>query len=153
MIYSFTEQLLMIFHFLILGMFLSIMFDTINSIFNKIKIINYILQFISWMIINIICIRSIDRISQGYIPIYIFLFFVIGYLIYHYFFSKRYLKTLLIFMKNKKNILLAIFPITLYNYIKKKIHKLHKKKGNNNEKNNIGNTVNINDGSDTRVYR
>lgn len=153
MIYSFTEQLLMIFHFLILGMFLSIMFDTINSIFNKIKIINYILQFISWMIINIICIRSIDRISQGYIPIYIFLFFVIGYLIYHYFFSKRYLKTLLIFMKNKKNILLAIFPITLYNYIKRKIHKLHKKKGNNNEKDNIGNTANINDGSDTRVYR
>ena len=153
MIYSFTEQLLMIFHFLILGMFLSIMFDTINSIFNKIKIINYILQFISWMIINIICIRSIDRISQGYIPIYIFLFFVIGYLIYHYFFSKRYLKTLLIFIKNKKNILLAIFPITLYNYIKKKICKLHKKKGNNNEKDNIGNTVNINDGSDARVYK
>ena len=87
MIYTFYEQIQMIFYFMILGIYLFIMMDTINTIFYKIKVLNYILQFISWIIIDIICIKAIDTISNGYVPIYIILFFALGCLIY-----KKYLK-------------------------------------------------------------
>lgn len=137
MIYTFYEQVIMIIYFTILGMFISIMFDTINTLFSKIKISNYILQFISWIIITIICIKSINKVSNGYFPIYIILFFLIGYLIYRKFLSTYYIKTILKIKKYKKIIILAIFPITLYNYTIKLIRKIIKKKGKTYEENNI----------------
>ena len=143
MIYTFNEQLIMIIYFIILGMFLSIMFDTIHTLFNKIKIINYILQMISWIIVNIICIKSINTISNGYVPIYVILFFIIGYIIYNKFLSKSYIKIILKIKGYKRNILLAIFPITLYNYIIRNIKKLKNRKLKN-EENNSNNTDNIN---------
>ena len=116
MIYTFNEQLIMIIYFTIIGIFLSIMFDTINTLFSKIKIINYILQFISWMIVTIILLKALNNVSNGYIPIYIILFFLIGYIIYKKFLSEYYIKIILKLKSFKKIITLAIFPITLYNY-------------------------------------
>lgn len=144
MIYTFQEQLIMIIYFVILGIFISIMFDTIQTLFNKIKIINYLLQFISWTIVNIICINAINKISNGYVPIYIFLFFLLGYIIYNKLFSESYIKIILKIKENRQNILLAIFPITLYNYIirniSEKIKIISKKK--QDTKNNTNKTSN-----------
>lgn len=153
MIYTFQEQLIMIIYFVILGIFISIMFDTIQTFFNKIKIINYLLQFISWTIVNIICINAVNKISNGYVPIYIFLFFLLGYIIYNKLLSESYIKIILKIKENRQNILLAIFPITLYNNIRrnisKKIKKSNKniqntKKNNTNNKNNKSNKNNKN---------
>lgn len=135
MIYTFYEQLVMIIYFIILGMFMSIMLDTIHTLFNKIRITHYLLQIITWVFISIVCIKSVDRISNGYIPIYIFMFFLIGYVIYHKFFSKRYIKIILKIKTYKQNIILAIFPITLYNYIIRNIKRILKRKKKNEENN------------------
>ena len=148
MIYTFSEQLIMIIYFIILGMFISIMFDTIQTMFNKIKFTNYVLQFLSWVFVSFICIESVDRISDGYVPIYIFLFFLIGYYIYNKFLSKNYIKIILKIKDNKQNILLAIFPITLYNYIIKNIKKIRNRK-NKNEENNSTNNDTISDNHNT----
>ena len=149
MIYTFEEQVIMMIYFIILGMFISMMFDTINIFFSKIKITNYILQFISWIFVTIICINYINKISNGYFPIYIILFFIIGYVIYSKLLNKHYLKILLKIKANKQFILLALFPITLYNYIIKLIKKIVVEKGKINEKNNINNNdvTNSNDSS------
>lgn len=151
MIYTFQEQLIMSIKFIILGMFMSIMLDTIHTLFKKIKITNYILQFITWIIVSIICIRSVDRISEGYIPIYIFLFFILGYIIYHYLMSKSYIKIILKIKENRHNLLLALFPLTLYNSIIKIINKIRKNKGNKNEKNNSSNIISDNNDNSTRM--
>lgn len=151
MIYTFYEQIQMIFYFMILGIYLFIMMDTINTIFYKIKILNYILQFISWIIIDIICIKAIDTISNGYVPIYIILFFALGCLIYKKYLKEKYIKTLLKILKNKRNILLALFPITMYNYFILKIKKLVTKRKRKNEENTINNTIISNDDDNARM--
>lgn len=151
MIYTFYEQIQMIFYFMILGIYLFIMMDTINTIFYKIKVLNYILQFISWIIIDIICIKAIDTISNGYVPIYIILFFALGCLIYKKYLKEKYIKTLLKILKNKRNILLALFPITMYNYFILKIRKLITKRKHKNEENTINNTIINNDDDNARM--
>ena len=151
MIYTFYEQIQMIFYFMILGIYLFIMMDTINTIFYKIKVLNYILQFISWIIIDIICIKAIDTISNGYVPIYIILFFALGCLIYKKYLKEKYIKTLLKILKNKRNILLALFPITMYNYFILKIKKLLTKRKHKNEENTINNTIISNDDDNARM--
>ena len=114
---------------------MSIMLDTIHTLFNKIRITHYLLQIITWVLISIVCIKSVDRISNGYIPIYIFMFFLIGYVIYSKVFSKRYIKIILKIKTYKQNIILAIFPITLYNYIIRNIKRIMKRKKTNEENN------------------
>ncbi len=151
MIYTFYEQIQMISYFMILGIYLFIMMDTINTIFYKIKVLNYILQFISWIIIDIICIKAIDTISNGYVPIYIILFFALGCLIYKKYLKEKYIKTLLKILKNKRNILLALFPITMYNYFILKIKKLVTKRKHKNEENTINNTIINNDDDNARM--
>lgn len=144
MIYTFSEQFIMTIYFIILSIFLAMSFDVINTIFDKIKILNYILQFVSWVIITIICIKYVDKVSNGYIPIHIFLFFIVGYILYSKFMKKSFIKTILKIKENKQYIFLAIFPITLYNYISKIIKKMVKK----NEKTSSDNN-NINDDNNT----
>lgn len=146
MIYTFSEQFIMTIYFIILSIFLAMSFDTINIIFIKIKLLNYILQFISWIIITIISVKYVDKVSNGYIPIHIFLFFIVGYILYSKFMKKYYIKTILKIKENKQYIFLAIFPITLYNYIIKVI----KKMGRKNEKNS---SINDNDNDDGDVTR
>lgn len=147
MIYTFSEQFIMTIYFIILSIFLAMSFDTINIIFNKIKLLNYILQFISWIIITVISIKYVDKVSNGYIPIHIFLFFIVGYILYSKFMKKYYIKTILKIKENKQYIFLAIFPITLYNYIIKVIKKMVRK----NEKNSSINDNNNDDGDVTRM--
>ncbi len=144
MIYTFNEQIIMVIYFIILGMFLSIMFDTINVLFNKIKISNYLLQFLSWIVVTLISIKYIDKISNGYFPIYIILFFLVGYMIYRKLLSDHYIKMLSKIKEHKRIITLAIFPITLYNYIINIIRKMIKKKGKIHEKNNSNINDNVN---------
>lgn len=148
MIYTFYEQLIMIIYFIILGIFMSIMLDTIHTLFNKIKITHYLVQMVVWILISIVCIKSVDRISNGYIPIYIFLFFLIGYIIYHKLLSERYIKIILKIKEYKQNIILAIFPITLYNYIIRNIKEIRNRK-KKNEKNNSTTTNSNNDVNNT----
>lgn len=152
MIYTFEEQFKMILYFIILGIFLSIMFDTINTIFNKVKVINYICQFIVWTIVNIIAVNYIDKISDGYVPIYIILFFVIGYMIYYYLMRKYYLKTILNISRYQRGIMLALFPINLYNCIIKKLKHIVMKRKKKHEKNSDIININGNDNDNTRVH-
>lgn len=126
MIYSFKEQLLMIIYFIIVGMFIGIMFDTINLFFYKNKIINYIFQVLCWLVVTIICVISVDRISDGYLPVYIFFFFIIGYFIYSYIFKGRYKKRILYIKKYKEKIKQIILPIELIALFKKKNKKNQK---------------------------
>lgn len=126
MIYSFKDQLLMIIYFIIVGMFIGIMFDTINLFFNKNKIINYIFQILCWLIVTIVCVISVDRISDGYLPIYIFFFFIIGYFIYSYLFKCRYKKRILDIKKYQDKIKKIIMPIELIALFKKKNKKNQK---------------------------
>ncbi|MCI5938780.1 MAG: hypothetical protein MRZ17_02605 [Acholeplasmataceae bacterium] len=126
MIYSFKDQLLMIIYFIIVGMFIGIMFDTINLFFYKNKIINYIFQVLCWLVVTIICVISVDRISDGYLPVYIFFFFIIGYFIYSYIFKGRYKKRILYIKKYKGKIKQIILPIELIALFKKKNKKNQK---------------------------
>ena len=126
MIYSFKDQLLMIIYFIIVGMFIGIMFDTINLFFYKNKIINYIFQVLCWLVVTIICVISVDRISDGYLPVYIFFFFIIGYFIYLYIFKGRYKKRILYIKKYKGKIKQIILPIELIALVKKKNKKNQK---------------------------
>lgn len=151
MIYTFNEQIKMIIYFIILGIFLSIMFDTINTLFNKIKLSNYILQFLSWIVVTIISIKYIDKISNGYFPVYIILFFLVGYIVYKRYLSKYYIKILLKIKGYKRIITLAIFPITLYNYITNVVRNIINKKGEIHEKNNISINDDVNSSPSSRV--
>lgn len=126
MIYSFKDQLLMIIYFIIVGMFIGIMFDTMNLFFYKNKIINYIFQVLCWLVVTIICVISVDRISDGYLPVYIFFFFIIGYFIYSYIFKGRYKKRILYIKKYKGKIKQIILPIELIALFKKKNKKNQK---------------------------
>ena len=126
MIYSFKDQLLMIIYFIIVGMFIGIMFDTINLFFYKNKIINYIFQVLCWLVVTIICVISVDRISDGYLPVYIFFFFIIRYFIYSYIFKGRYKKRILYIKKYKGKIKQIILPIELIALFKKKNKKNQK---------------------------
>lgn len=123
MIYTFKEQLLMIIYFVILGMFLGIMFDLINLLFCKAKVINYIMQIACWSIVTIICVLSVDKISDGYLPVYVILFFVVGYLIYYYLLKKQFEKRINNIYKHKQNIKNIILPTEIFGYIKTKCKK------------------------------
>lgn len=152
MIYTLKEQITMIFLFIIMGIFISMVLDTIHTLLSKINIINYIVQIILWCIMTIICIKLINRISDGYFPLYTIMFFVIGYVVYYKLFSKQYIKILLKIKKCKKVILLALFPITLYNYIVRNIKKHTKEKEKDNEKDTINNNSIIDDNIPSSVH-
>lgn len=137
MIYTFSEQFKMMIYFIVLGMFLLIMLDSIHLFFSKVNILNYILQLICWIIVSIICIKSVNKISDGYLPIYILFFFLIGGIIYHYLLRKSYIKVLLKIKKKRQDLLLALFPVKLYNYIIKRIKKIFKNRRTTNEKNDL----------------
>lgn len=149
MIYTFYEQLKMSLFFIIIGIFLSIMLDTINTVFKKIKPLNYIMQFISWISIDIVCIKCIDNISNGYVPIYLILFFLIGYIIYVKLFQSNYIKIILKLKHYEKNIILAIFPVTMYNYFRRKLNNILRKRKQKYEKNNFNDSNTNNNGNDT----
>lgn len=127
MIYTFKEQLLIIIYFILIGMFLGIMFDIINSLFNN-SILNYIIQLIIWGIVSFLCLLVVDNICSGYLPFYFLLFFGLGFFIYYYLLRIRFITRLNYIKKYKKNILTCIFPIDVCTFCITKIKKIIKKK-------------------------
>jgi CBS domain containing-hemolysin-like protein len=113
------------------------MLDTIQISFEKHNFINYFFQILCWGIVCVVSIRSINKISSGYIPIYLFLFLLVGGLLYYYFVRKEYIKILLKIRGKRRNLLLALFPINLYNYIIKKVKQLTIRRKQKNEENNV----------------
>ena len=94
MMYTFFEQLQMAVYFIILGFFAAIMIDACTYINFKSKIITYLIQIAFWVGITFVMMNAVMKISYGYIPIYTFLFFLIGFIIYKYLFRKELLKTI-----------------------------------------------------------
>ncbi len=122
--YTLMEQITMIVYFIILGMFITIMFDTINAFFSKKALINYIVQVVFWIIMILICLKSVDKISDGHLPIYIILFFIVGYFIYVKLLKKKYIETLNKIKSRKRKIVLIILPVELFGFVKR-IYKKH----------------------------
>jgi len=128
MIYSFSEQVIMSVKFIVLGMFAGIMLDA-SYIWNfKKKIPNIIVQLLFWVIMTFIICRAVLVISSGYLPIYTFLFFLIGYSIYYYFLKKSYCKLLKDiktgYHRNSKKIYNVIFPYQFFRFIFKFLKKI-----------------------------
>ncbi len=106
---------------------MSIMIDICASITIKNKFINWIIQILFWLLNVFIVLKVVLSISSGYLPIYSFLFFIGGYLIYIYFIKKSFLKMIKNvktgYRKSKKSIMAVILPITFA----KKIFSIFKK--------------------------
>ncbi|HEY8444935.1 MAG TPA: spore cortex biosynthesis protein YabQ [Bacilli bacterium] len=131
MIYPFFKQLEMAIKFILLGLFISIFLDVI-AVFNfKKKIPQMIIQILFWIGMTFIICNAVLVISKGYLPIYTFLFFLLGYFLYILFLKKQFIKTLeniISFLrKNKEKILMYFFPLEVYKFIKKLIKSVCKK--------------------------
>lgn len=125
MIYTFKEQLLIIIYFIIIGMFIGIMFDIINCLFDN-NTINFIIQCILWIVVTIICILVVDNICMGYLPFYFLVFFILGYFLYYLFLKIRFMNKLMSFKKYQNIILNWLFPIDIIIYFKKLIKNIKK---------------------------
>ncbi|HHX00605.1 MAG TPA: hypothetical protein GX740_04815 [Acholeplasmataceae bacterium] len=76
---SFREQVILIIYFLIFGMFLGAMFDILHYFLRRVKvkqIISYIIELIFWICMVIIACLYMLKVSEGYLTIYTFLFFL-----------------------------------------------------------------------------
>lgn len=150
MIYTFFDQCKMMLYFLIIGIFLGIMWDIIHILFSKNIISDYLIQFACWLVVILVILKSIDSVSWGYISIYTFMFFIIGYYVYIKLLSGYNRKVLQIIKEKSKGFLLALFPVSLYNYI---IRIKVKKRKNKNEKDNINSNNVSDDDVGTRVWK
>ena len=150
MIYTFFDQCKMMLYFLIIGIFLGIMWDIIHILFSKNIISDYLIQFACWLVVILVILKSIDSVSWGYISIYTFMFFIIGYYVYIKLLSGYNRKVLQIIKEKSKGFLLALFPVSLYNYI---IRIIVKKRKNKNEKDNINSNNVSDDDVGTRVWK
>ena len=150
MIYTFFDQCKMMLYFLIIGIFLGIMWDIIHILFSKNIISDYLIQFSCWLVVILVILKSIDSVSWGYISIYTFMFFIIGYYVYIKLLSGYNRKVLQIIKEKSKGFLLALFPVSLYNYI---IRIIVKKRKNKNEKDNINSNNVSDDDVGTRVWK
>ena len=126
------------------------MWDIIHILFNKNIISNYLIQFSCWLVVILVILKSIDSVSWGYISVYTFMFFIIGYYIYIKLLSGYNRKVLKKIKGKSKGVLLALFPVSLYNYI---IRIIAKKRKNKNEKNSIDSNNGSNDDVSSRVWK
>lgn len=132
MIYTFFEQLQMAIKFVLLGIFLCIMLDFI-AIYNfKKKVFNIIIQILFWLAMTYLICHAVLKISKGYLPLYTFLFFLLGYFLYVKFLKRDFINTLLktksIIKKNKQKILMFFYSHEVITAIKK-IFKMFSQKG------------------------
>ena len=116
LIYTFYEQVIMSVKFILLGTFAGIMIDTSYELNFKRKIPNIIVQLVFWIIMTYVICQAVIVISNGYIPVYTFMFFIIGYAIYYYFLKKSYC----LLLRNIKKY--------IYNKIKKFFKSIFKRK-------------------------
>lgn len=136
MIYTVKEQAILILYCILFGAGIAIVYDMISYYLSKLKIvIRYILEFIFWILLTFIASRFMLKNSDGYLPIYTFVFYTIGILLYFIFGSKQYIEyfdrlnqyTYLFFKRIRSTIIIIILPKELYSYLKTSIIKLGKK--------------------------
>ena len=125
------EQLRIIILFISLGIFMSIMIDFIDLFRSKNKVLTFILQIVLWFIVAIIVCKFVLNISKGYLPIYTFLFFILGYIIYRYLFRKKlvvsFKKIKKVFLEKRGFFSMLLLPKELYKFILKTFKKLFKR--------------------------
>lgn len=130
MMYTFFEQLQMAVYFTFLGFFMTVMIDVCTSINFKNKVLTYFLQIIFWVVITFVVINAVLKISFGYIPIYTFLFFLVGFYIYRYVFRKEFVgmiaKIKNVNLQYRKKYLPIIIPIELWNILIKALKRILK---------------------------
>lgn len=117
--YTFYEQLVMIIYFILYGMFLIISYDILNYYLNKLvirKLIYYLVEAIYWVVIIIISLLFMLRVTKGYIPLYTFLFFIVGIIIYLLYIQKSFLVDLKRFDLIFSKILVKIIKV-IWNFI------------------------------------
>ena len=111
MMYTFYEQTIFLGQFILLGMFIAIISDTFNIIFMKKKWYHIILEIILWFILIVFSSLFIIKINDGYLPLYFFIFFLVGYMLYIKLLQKKYYH--------------IVFPIELFSYIYNKLKKIY----------------------------
>jgi hypothetical protein len=78
---TFCNQVILVVYFLLYGMFLAVLYDILNFYLNKFKvklIVGYIIQFIVWSGLVLLSCLFMLEVSDGYLTIYTFAFFVFG---------------------------------------------------------------------------
>lgn len=154
---SLYEQVLIIIHCFIIGLFLGITYDSLNVINNvicnkksfKSLIIKYIIELCYWFLIVFITIKYIIKNINYQIRVYTVLFFIIGVIIYYQFLAKKHrirLYFIVYLLKNKINPFLkkVLLPSELFCFFKNiklfKNLKMRIKRKTKNEENIIANT-------------
>ncbi len=125
MMYTFYEQTIFLGQFILLGMFIAIISDTFNIIFMKKKWYHIILEIILWFILIVFSSLFIIKINDGYLPLYFFIFFLVGYMLYIKLLQKKYYHTWECIKKQKERIIDIVFPIELFSYIYNKLKKIY----------------------------
>lgn len=116
MIYSFYEQLIMIIYFILYGIFLIISYDILNYYLAKIKskYLYHAIEVAFWVSMIFISLIFMQRISKGYIPLYTFLFFIVGIIIYITFIQESFIQDLTRFDLIISKILVKIIKVLWY---------------------------------------
>lgn len=139
------NQLLIIIHCFIIGLFLGVTYDSLSIILKKKNIIiRYLIELGYWFLIVYLITKYIINNINYNIRIYTIVFFIIGILLYYFFLAKKHRNTLyyiIIFCKVKliPFIKKTLLPIELILFLKPKLKKLKIRK-HKNEKNSTSNT-------------
>lgn len=127
---SFYEQLVLIIYFTFFGMFLIISYDVLFFYFDKCKLkvyLRHIIESLYWVIMIIISCFFMLRTSKGYLPLYTFLFYLTGIIIYLAFFKKSFLNDYSLFDKVISKIITKLFKFIKYIFFPKEVYLVIKK--------------------------
>lgn len=146
---SLYEQILLIFHYLLIGFFFGISYDSLDIVLEKKRLlVKYLIEAIFWIIIiSIITIYIIKNVN-GYIRLYSILFFILGVVLYYLLLAKKHqtrMRILCYFWKKKITpiIVLIIYPKEVVHLIKKIFKRKQKNEKNNNTSSPINNEYGI----------
>lgn len=142
---SLLEQLLIIIHCFLIGLFLGITYDSLTIIIGKKKlIIKYIIELCYWFLIIFIVTKYIINNINYSIRIYSIIFFIIGIIVYYLTIAKKHrlrLYFFVYFLRNTLNPFLkkTLLPTELLLFFKIKIKNFLDKRKTKNEENTITN--------------
>ncbi len=125
--YTFYEQTLFMIQFILLGMFISIASDTIVVLFSSNRWYEILIKILLWTGLVYLSCVYVMHISDGYLPFYFFLFFLVGYILYTKFLRKEYLKSWTKIKGYKGKIWEILFPVTIFSFFKKQFKKIKQK--------------------------
>lgn len=122
------EQARIIILYIIFGIFSSIIYDTFSLLTIKVKkIIKYIIEIALWLVVTYISTMFIIKNTSIYITLYVFVFFIIGLMIYYFLLKASYRKSLLTTFSFLRKIFLVLYrivlPLEIINFIKKSLKK------------------------------